>query len=835
MTEKYKVTGMSCAACSSRVEKAVGSLPGVESCSVNLLTGDMSVDGEVTRETVISAVVGAGYGVEEEGKSKTPDDEKTKDGATRALLIRLFASLVLVITLMYFSMGHMLGLPDPFSHNALANGLIQMLIASVVMVINQRFFINGAKGVLRLSPNMDTLVSLGSLASFGYSFAMLILMSYDVTRGGDGSAYLHELYFESAAMILALITLGKMLESRAKGKTTDALKGLIALKGKNATLLTDEGERIISVDDIKIGDVLVVRSGESIPTDGRIIEGDGTVDESMLTGESIPRDVLIGDKVYGGSINRSGFLKISATEVGEGTVLANIIKMVKDASSSKAPIAKLADKVSAVFVPSVMALSCLTFVGWLIAGREVGYAIARAISVLVISCPCALGLATPVAIMVGSGVAARRGVLFKTAAALEESGRVKTVALDKTGTITEGKPTVTDVLPLGISSSELLNLALTVEERSEHPLARAVVAYAQENGATSYDLSDFKTLTGRGVSGKIGEKEIRALSFYDAVRLGLGVIDPGIGERLSEEGKTPISFIYGGEYVGTLALSDTLKPDTKGSVEYLKSMGLKVVMLSGDNERTARAIAKGAGIDEVIAGVLPDGKEAVIRRLSEDGKVAMVGDGINDAPALTKADVGIAIGRGTDIAIDSADVVVMGNTVAEVAYAISIGKATLVNIRENLFWAFLYNCFGIPLAMGLFGLSLSPMIGAAMMSLSSFSVVINALRLNLWRPKKIALSGAPCKENAEEHEENKDKNTDENDKKENEVMNIVINVEGMMCPHCEARVKKACEAIEGVKLATPSHVEGTVVIEAVRDLRAECEAAIAGAGYDVIK
>ena len=831
MTEKYKVTGMTCAACSLRVEKAVGTLPGVELCSVNLLTGDMSVEGEATREAVIGAVVAAGYGIEDEKNDNSTDGEKTRDGATRALLIRLFVSLGLVGVLMYFSMGHMIGLPDPFAHNALANGLTQMLIAATVMVINQRFFINGAKGVLHLSPNMDTLVALGSLASFGYSFAVLILMSYDVMSGGDGMAYLHGLYFESAAMILALITLGKMLESHAKGKTTDALKGLIALKGKYATVLTDEGEKIISQDDVKIGDILVVRSGESIPTDGRVIEGEGAVDESMLTGESLPRDVLSGDKVYGGSISVSGFLKISATEVGEGTVLSNIIKMVKDASSTKAPIAKLADKVSRVFVPSVITLSVLTLIGWLIAGKESGYAVARAISVLVISCPCALGLATPVAIMVGSGVGARRGVLFKTAAALEESGRVVTVALDKTGTVTEGKPTVTDVLPLGISSSELLNLALTVEERSEHPLARAVVAYAQENGATSYDLSDFKTLTGRGVSGKIGEKEIRALSFYDTVRLGLGVIDPGIGERLSEEGKTPISFIYGNEYVGTIALSDTLKSDAKESVKYLKSMGLKVVMLSGDNERTARAIAERAGIDEVVAGVLPDGKEAVIRKLSESGKVAMVGDGINDAPALTRADVGIAIGRGTDIAIDSADVVVMGNTVSEVAYAISIGRATLMNIKENLFWAFLYNCLGIPLAMGLFGLSLSPMVGAAMMSLSSFSVVMNALRLNLWRPKKISLSTAPCEENADKSENIKSENIE----KENEKMNITIKVEGMMCPHCEARVKKACEAIEGVCSATPSHTEGTVVIEAERDVLAECEAAITNAGYDVVK
>ena len=831
MTEKYKVTGMTCAACSLRVEKAVGALPGVELCSVNLLTGDMSVEGEATREAVIGAVVAAGYGIEDEKNDNSTDGEKTRDGATRALLIRLFVSLGLVGVLMYFSMGHMIGLPDPFAHNALANGLTQMFIAATVMVINQRFFINGAKGVLHFSPNMDTLVALGSLASFGYSFAVLILMSYDVMSGGDGMAYLHGLYFESAAMILALITLGKMLESHAKGKTTDALKGLIALKGKYATVLTDEGEKIISQDDVKIGDILVVRSGESIPTDGRVIEGEGAVDESMLTGESLPRDVLSGDKVYGGSISVSGFLKISATEVGERTVLSNIIKMVKDASSTKAPIAKLADKVSRVFVPSVITLSVLTLIGWLIAGKESGYAVARAISVLVISCPCALGLATPVAIMVGSGVGARRGVLFKTAAALEESGRVVTVALDKTGTVTEGKPTVTDVLPHGVSTAELLNFALSIEARSEHPLARAVVSYARERGALEYDLTEFKTQTGRGVSGKIGEREIRAVSFYDALELGLHGIDQGVGEALASEGKTPISFIYGNEYVGTIALSDTLKSDAKESVKYLKSMGLKVVMLSGDNERTARAIAERAGIDEVVAGVLPDGKEAVIRKLSESGKVAMVGDGINDAPALTRADVGIAIGRGTDIAIDSADVVVMGNTVSEVAYAISIGRATLMNIKENLFWAFLYNCLGIPLAMGLFGLSLSPMVGAAMMSLSSFSVVTNALRLNLWRPKKILLSTAPCEENAGKSENIKSEKIE----KENEKMNITIKVEGMMCPHCEARVKKACEAIEGVCSASPSHTEGTVVIEAERDVLAECEAAITNAGYDVVK
>ena len=831
MTEKYKVTGMTCAACSARVERAVSSLDGVESCSVNLLTGDMSVDGDVARETVIAAVTGAGYGIEDKKTTADATDDKEQDSATRVLLIRLFTSLSLVAVLMYFSMGHMLGLPDILGHNAMANGLIQMLLAAAVMVINQRFFINGFKGVIRRSPNMDTLVSLGSLASFGYSFAMLVAMSYDILSGGDGITYLHGLYFESAAMILALITLGKMLESRAKGKTTDALKGLVSLRGKYATLLIGTEEKKISVDDIKVGDILAVRPGESIPTDGEIVSGQSAVDESMLTGESIPRDVSFGDNVYGGSINSSGFITVRATKVGEGTVLANIIKTVKDASSTKAPIAKLADKVSAVFVPAVLAISLVTFIGWLIADAELGYAVARAISVLVISCPCALGLATPVAIMVGSGVGARRGVLFKTAASLEESGRIKTVVLDKTGTLTVGEPAVTDVIPNGISESELLQIALTVEKKSEHPLARAIVLHAEKMGFVADGAQTFESLTGRGVSCKIGGKEAKALSFTAARDYIGDRIPTGLYEKLTEEGKTPICFIYDGRYVGTLALADTLKKDARVSVEYLKSMGLRVVMLSGDNERTARAIAGAVGIDEVIAGVLPDGKEAVIRRLSEEGKVAMVGDGINDAPALTRADVGIAIGRGTDIAIDSADVVVMGNTVAEVAYAISIGRATLRNIKQNLFWAFGYNCVGIPLAAGLFGLSLSPMIGAAMMSLSSFSVVSNALRLNLWMPKKITVIATPCEENVPDKAVTEEKY---NNEKDNDIMNTVIKVEGMMCPHCEARVKKVCEAIDGVVSAVASHTDGTVTLEMTRDARGECEKAIADAGYDVV-
>ena len=830
MTEKYKVTGMTCAACSARVERAVKSLQGVDKCSVNLLTGDMSVDGEVSRETVIGAVISAGYGVEDERESSTSREKNKGDGTTRVLLLRLCSSMSLVLVLMYFSMGHMLGLTDPFGHNAIANALVQMILALAVMVINQRFFINGVKGIIHRSPNMDTLVSLGSLASFGYSFVMLILMSYDIVGGGDGMEYLHGLYFESAAMILALITLGKMLESRAKGKTTDAIKGLMSLKGKYATLIIDGEEKTISVDDIRIGDILAVRPGESIPTDGEIVSGQSAIDESMLTGESLPRDAFSGDSVYGGSINKSGYITIRATKIGEGTVLAGIIKMVKEASGTKAPIAKLADKVSAVFVPAVMAISLVTFIGWLIADATVGYAIGRAISVLVISCPCALGLATPVAIMVGSGVGAKRGVLFKTATALEESGRVKTVVLDKTGTITVGEPKVTDVIPNGISQYELLKIAHSLEKKSEHPLARAIVAYSERVGISADDAEEFESLTGRGVYGKIGGKEARAMSFSAAYDVFGDIIPKALGEKLAEDGKTPLCFICDGKYIGAIALADTLKSDAGECVAYLKSMGLRVVMLSGDNERTAHAVAKKAGIDEVVAGVLPDGKEAVIRQLSENGRVAMVGDGINDAPALTTADVGIAIGRGTDIAIDSADVVVMGKTVSEVAYAIGIGRATLTNIKENLFWAFGYNCLGIPLAAGLFGLTLSPMIGAAMMSLSSFSVVMNALRLNLWRPKKISISPTPCEENAYSEAEIEVINS----MKENNKMNAIIKVDGMMCPHCEARVKKACEAVDGVVSAVASHTDGTVTLEMTRNAEEECKKAITDAGYDVV-
>lgn len=824
MSEKYKVTGMSCAACSARVERAVKGLDGVEGCSVNLLTGDMNVDGEVSRETVIAAVVKAGYGVEEAPVSRNNDEngKKSADFEHKALVVRLCVSLGLTLILMCFSMGHMVGVKlDGIS--PVLNAAVQMLLALSVMVINRKFFINGIKGVIHLAPNMDTLVSLGSFSSFAYSTAIFVRMTLESNNGADVTHLLHGLYFESAAMILALITLGKMLEARAKGRTTDAIRGLMDLSVKEAVILVDGEERRIDRELIKPGDIMVVRPGEAIPTDGSIVEGESLVDESMLTGESMPRDVFSGDKVYGGTLNHSGFIKVRAEQVGEETVLASIIKMVKDASSSKAPIAKMADKVSAIFVPAVLIISAVTFGGWLIAGKGIAYAIARGISVLVISCPCALGLATPVAIMVGSGVGAKRGILFKNATALEESGRVKTVVFDKTGTLTEGKSRVVDVI--SENEAEMLRVAYSLEAMSEHPLARAVVAYAEEKGLMKASVSDFAALGGRGVYGRIDGRECYGASIgyaRELCELPQNIISES--ERLAGEGKTPIAFIRDGLCLGLVGIADTLRADAEDSIKILKKSGVRVIMLSGDNERTARAIAREVGIDEVIAGVLPEGKETVIREMMASGKVAMVGDGINDAPALTRADVGIAMGRGTDIAIDSADVVVMGHRVSDIPNALGIGRATLTNIKENLFWAFIYNSLGIPLAAGLFGLSLSPMIGAGMMSLSSFCVVMNALRLNLWKPKY----------NIEKDEIRKEiftKNIDNN--KENEKMTVTINVEGMMCPHCEARVKKACEAIDGVTLATPSHEKNVVVIECDKDVAEACKAAIIDAGYEV--
>ncbi len=826
MKKKYKVTGMSCAACSARVQGAVEALDGVESCEVNLLTADMSVEGECSDDDVIRAVVGAGYGASSltEGTGNAADEFRDTD--TPVLIKRLVVSLVLSLTLMYFSMGGMLGLAHPrvIEDNPIINAVIQMTLALAVMIINGKFFINGAKGLIHAAPNMDTLVSIGSLASFGYSVAMLVAMAIEVRGGADGAHYLHELYFESAAMILALITLGKTLEARAKGKTTNAIKRLAGLVSNEATVLRDGCEVVIPISEVVVGDCLVVRPGEKIPTDAEITVGTSSVNESMLTGESIPRDVSVGDGVYGGTVNLTGFLTVRASRVGKDTALAGIIEMVKDAAGSKAPVAKLADKVSAVFVPAVMGISLLTFIGWMIANGSVGFAIARAISVLVISCPCALGLATPVAIMVGSGVGARRGVLFKNAAALEECGRIKTVVLDKTGTITKGEPRVTDVVPIGVGESELLSVAYSLERGSEHPIALAVINYAKEMGAAHREITDFRAEGGRGVYAKIDGKDCYAVSISYAEKLCAAGEWVNIASRLADEGKTTLAVAVGGECIGVVAVSDTLKDDARESIARLEAMGLDVVMLSGDNERSAAFVGEAVGISHVIAGVLPSGKERVIRELSEGGKVCMVGDGINDAPALTRADVGIAIGCGTDIAVDSADVVVMGEGLSGVAAAIGIGRATLNNVRENLFWAFIYNCLGIPLAAGLFGLAMNPMIGAAMMSMSSVCVVLNALRLNLWREKKLREGVPVSKKNGK-----KDIIITKNEEKEN--MTAVIKVDGMMCPHCEARVKAACEGVDGVVSATASHTDGTVTVESATDVREKCIAAIVAAGY----
>ena len=818
MKEKYRVGGMSCAACSARVERAVSAIEGVEVCSVNLLTGEMLVEGEVSASTVVGAVTEAGYtaelAVESTGEDELADKESPR------LLSRLIWSLGFVIVLMYFSMGHMLGLPLPsvLKENPLAVAIIQMLLAAVVMVINRKFFINGVKGVIHLAPNMDTLVSLGSLASFGYSLYLVVVMAIEVSSGGTGGEHLHGLYFESAAMILALITLGKLLEARAKGKTTSALRALLELRPKTATVIRDGKECTVSVDEVKVGDVFVVRAGERIPTDGIVLSGDGAIDESALSGESMPIDKSEGARVFGATVSRSGYLECRATEVGEGTAIAGIIRMVKEASSTKAPIAKLADRVSGVFVPIVMTIAVVTLFGWLIAGEGIGFAVARGVSVLVISCPCALGLATPVAIMVASGVGARRGILFKSAAAIEEMGRVGTVVLDKTGTVTLGEMSVSSVV--SEDEERLLSLAYSLEYMSEHPLGAAVVRYGDERGVKKQEITDFETLPGRGVSGKLEGREVFGVSFEYAKTLTN--IDKKAEESynsLAGSGKTPIVFVDGGKYMGMIGISDTLKPDAKDGVVALRELGLRVIMLTGDNEISARAVARSVGIDEVVAGVLPGGKESVIRELGRAGKVAMVGDGINDAPALTRADVGIAVGCGTDVAIESADVVLVRDRINDIATAVGIGRAALMNIRENLGWAFVYNMIGIPMAMGVLGLTLDPMFGALAMSLSSFSVVMNALRLNLWRPR---------------HERKKNKIRKENTRKEERKMKRLMKVEGMMCPHCEARVKKVLEAIEGVAEAVPSHKSGTVEVTlsgAVAD--SALTAAVTDAGYEV--
>ena len=827
--EHYTVTGMSCAACSARVEKAVSKVPGVTSCSVSLLTNSMGVEGTASAAEIIKAVEDAGYGASPKGKAASDGsgrggesgasalaeaEDALRDRDTPVLKKRLAASLIFLAVLMYFSMGHMMWgwpLPSFFNDNHVAMGLIQLLLAGIIMVINQKFFISGTKSLLHGAPNMDTLVALGSMASFVYSTYALFAMTDAQVKGDPEAvmAYMHEFYFESAAMILALITVGKMLEARSKGKTTDALKGLMKLAPKTAVLWKNGAEVEVSIDQVRKGDIFIVRPGENIPVDGVVVEGHSAVNEAALTGESLPVDKEAGDTVSSATMNQSGYLRCEATRVGEDTSLSQIIRMVSDAAATKAPIAKVADRVSGIFVPAVILISAITTVIWLLAGQSFGFALARGISVLVISCPCALGLATPVAIMVGNGMGARNGILFKTAVSLEEAGKMEIVALDKTGTITSGEPKVTDVLPAdGISREELLRLACALEKKSEHPLAKAVLAKGQELGISAEEAEEFQALPGNGLSAVWQGTAVKGGSFsFINTQAQLPKEAERFFEKLAEEGKTPLFFMKDGTYVGIIAVADVIREDSSRAVKELQNMGIHVVMLTGDNERTARAIGREAGVDEVIAGVLPDGKESVIRRLKEKGKVAMVGDGMNDAPALTRADIGIAIGAGTDIAIDAADVVLMKSRLSDVPAAIRLSRATLTNIHENLFWAFFYNVVGIPLAAGLwypvFGWKLNPMFGAAAMSLSSFCVVTNALRLNLFRM----------------YDASKDKKIKQGKKKSEEKnMKKVITIEGMMCGHCEARVKKCLEAVAGVEEAVVSHEKGTAEVTVSADV-----------------
>ena len=831
--EQYNVTGMSCAACSARVEKAVKKVPGVTSCSVSLLTNSMGVEGTASPAAILSAVQEAGYGASPKNASasKTSDAsadlDALADHETPKLKRRLIASLGFLLVLMYFSMGHMMWgwpLPHWFDGNHVAMGLVQLLLAGIVMVINQKFFINGFKGLIHSAPNMDTLVALGSMASFVWSTYALFAMTRAQVDGNDELVmhYMMEFYFESAAMILTLITVGKMLEARSKGKTTDALKSLMKLAPKTATLVRDGAEVTVAIADVQKGDVFVVRPGENIPVDGVVLEGTSAVNESALTGESIPVDKAVGDKVSAATTNQSGFLRCEATRVGEDTTLAQIIKMVSDAAATKAPIAKIADTVSGFFVPAVISIAVVTTIVWLLLGHELGYALARGISVLVISCPCALGLATPVAIMVGNGLGAKNGILFKTAASLEAAGRTQIVALDKTGTITEGAPRVTDLLPAeGVSETELLTLAAALESRSEHPLAKAVLADAEAKAITPPEVTDFAALPGNGLAAKLDGMGIYAgNAAFIQTKLTLPAALAQQAEKLAAEGKTPLFFGGAGRLLGVIAVADTIKEDSPEAIRQLQNMGIRVVMLTGDNQRTADAIGRQAGVDEVIAGVLPDGKEAVIRQLQASGKVAMVGDGINDAPALTRADTGIAIGAGTDVAIDAADVVLMNSKLSDVPAAIRLSRATLRNIHENLFWAFIYNIIGIPLAAGLFipfGLTLNPMFGAAAMSLSSFCVVSNALRLNLFdlhstrHDHKTASPAAAPVQSAAENNKKSDAEAPEV-KTEDHTMKKTLKVEGMMCGHCEARVKKALEALPEVDEAVVSHEAGTAIV-----------------------
>lgn len=838
--EQYNVTGMSCAACSARVEKAVSKVPGVTGCSVSLLTNSMGVEGTASEQDIIRAVEASGYGASKKGGAKETSgsgasdyEEMLRDKTTPLLKKRLIASLVLLIPLMYVSMGHMMWnwpLPSFFDGNHVAMGLVQLLLTVAIMVINQRFFISGFKSLWHRAPNMDTLVALGATASFGYSVYALFAMTGAQVRGDMDAVmgYMHEFYFESAAMILTLITVGKMLEALSKGRTTDALKGLMKLAPKTATLLRDGQETEVSIDQVKIGDCFVVRPGENIPVDGVVTEGSSAVNESALTGESIPVDKAAGDTVSAATLNQSGFLTCEATRVGEDTTLSQIIQMVSDAAATKAPIAKVADRVSGIFVPAVITIAFLTIIGWLLTGQSVGFALARGISVLVISCPCALGLATPVAIMVGNGMGAKHGIMFKTAVSLENAGKTEIVALDKTGTITSGEPKVTDLYPIAPVTEEALLLAAgALEQKSEHPLARAVLKLAKERGMGCGDLTEFTAVPGNGLTGRRGTS---FLAGGNAAFIGGQATIPeaakAMAEQYAKQGKTPLFFSENGSLLGIIAVADVIKEDSPRAVRELQNMGIRVVMLTGDNERTAQAIGAEAGVDEVIAGVLPDGKEAVIRTLKEQGRTAMVGDGINDAPALTRADVGIAIGAGTDIAIDAADVVLMKSRLSDVPAAIRLSRATLRNIHENLFWAFIYNIIGIPLAAGIwypiFGWKLNPMFGAAAMSLSSFCVVTNALRLNLFGMYDAGKDKKRRKKGNTAGNGSRSANTgsatavqpEENQKeKENKDMEKTMEIKGMMCGHCEARVKKALEALPEVTEAIVSHEAGTAVVK----------------------
>lgn len=831
--KQYNVTGMSCASCVARVEKAVNKVEGVTSCSVNLLTNSMSVDGDVKSIDIISAVEKAGYGASLKGnssKENKTNDEPLKDTETPKLKKRLFSSLIFLLLLMYISMGHMMWgfpLPSILANNHIAMGLIQLLLTGIIMVINQKFFISGFKALIHRSPNMDTLVALGAGASFIYSVYALFAMT-NAQVNNDMSLvmkYMDEFYFESAGMILTLITLGKMLESYSKGKTTNAIKGLMNLAPKKATILVDNVEKVVPIEEVKIGDIFVVKPGENIPVDGVVIEGESAVNESALTGESIPVDKTVGDNVSGATVNQSGFIKCKATKVGEDTTLSQIIKMVSDASATKAPIAKVADKVSGIFVPIVISIAVVTIIVWLLCGAAFGNALVRGISVLVISCPCALGLATPVAIMVGNGVGAKNGILFKNATSLETTGKVSYVLLDKTGTITNGTPVVTDIIPSeNYTKNDLLSYASSLESKSEHPLAKAVVQKAIDSNIKTLDTTDFKSLTGNGVSAKINGKTIVGGSVKHIS--SIANIDENIikqADDLATKGKTPLLFVMDNRLLGIIAVADVVKSDSPKAIKELQNMGIKVVMVTGDNEKTAQAIAKESGVDEVIAGVLPDGKEKVVTKYKEKGMVAMVGDGINDAPALTRADIGIAIGAGTDVAIDSADIVLMKSKLTDVSGAIRLSRGTLRNIHENLFWAFIYNVIGIPLAAGvwipIFGWILSPMFGAAAMSLSSFCVVTNALRLNFLNIRS-------------SKRDRKIKN--KTNKKEKNTMTTTLKINGMMCPHCEATVKTALESIDGVTSAEVSHESGTAVVTLSKEVSEDVlKKAVVDKGYTV--